>query len=131
MMDRFASNRLRALRRRLVANRFLASSAKLFRSRIRLAQRIIADPTMTYLQSWGFMLRHPHSDKYIFISCIPKSASTYTQRVLQLGLPDCFKFYRLPKICYHLTGKGLFRLRFRCSILRNHMHATVWNIRCL
>ena len=107
---------------------YLVSSVRAARRGRRAARNSIVDPAMTYLRSWAFMLKYPRSGRNIFICCMPKSGSTYTQRVMELGLPNCFRFYRQPDIYYNLTGKGLFRLRLRCSIQRAHMHATEWNI---
>jgi len=91
----------------------------------------VRDNTITYLRSWIFMLRYPRAEKNIFITCIPKVASTYTVKALELGLPKCFKEYRTPQRHYNLTGKGLFRLRYRCSIQHEHMSALERNIKCL
>jgi len=89
------------------------------------------DHFFVYLKSWIYLLKNPRSYRNIFISCIPKSGSTYTQRVLEKGLPGCFKYYRIPRIHYNLSGKGISRLKIRCSITRIHMHATELNINCL
>jgi len=85
-----------------------------------------------YFYSWSYMLRYPNRGKNIFISCLPKSGSTYTQKVLEQGLPAAFAYYHAQRTYgYDLTGRGLFCLRFRCSVQRIHMHANELNLQHL